>query len=111
MRLSKCKAERAAEVDSELDAQEGVKPVVSSEWNAMRAALDKRLGVLEDRVVPVKDYDYVEQMWRLASTGRRPVRRWLARMRRTRMRSYRVGSSGPLHNPAERQQGRRAGQR
>ena len=53
---AQARVKKAAEVDAEYDAQEITKPVVSSEWTAMREALDKRLGVMEDRVVPAKEY-------------------------------------------------------
>ena len=53
---AQARVKKAAEVDAEYDAQEITKPVVSSEWTAMREALDWRLGVMEDRVVPAKEY-------------------------------------------------------
>lgn len=53
---AQARVKKAAEVDAEYDAQELTKPVVSSEWSAMREALDKRLGIMEDRVIPAKEY-------------------------------------------------------
>ena len=41
----------AAEVDAEHDVQEWVKPVVAGEWAAMKAALERRHGIMKDKVM------------------------------------------------------------
>lgn len=53
---SQTRVKKAAEVEAEFDVQNAAKPLVSTEWSSLREALDKRLGVLEDRVIPAKDY-------------------------------------------------------
>ena len=53
---AKTRVQRSAEVDAEYDAQEWTKPVVAGEWAAMKAALEKRQGILGDKVAPAKEY-------------------------------------------------------
>ena len=53
---AKTRVQRSAEVDAEYDVQEWTKPVVAGEWAAMRAALEKRQGTLDDKVAPAKEY-------------------------------------------------------
>ena len=50
------RTQRAAEVEAEYDTKEWVKPVVPSEWMAMKTALEKRVGKLDERVAPAKEY-------------------------------------------------------
>ena len=47
---------KPAEVEAEYDSREWTKPVVASEWMAMKSALEKRLGVMEDKLCPAKEY-------------------------------------------------------
>ncbi len=50
------RVQRAAEIEAELDTKEHVKPLVNSEWLAMKAGLEKTTGHLEERVTPAKEY-------------------------------------------------------
>lgn len=50
------RSQRAAEVDAEHDVQDRVKPVIAGEWSSMKTALEKRLGIVEDRIMPAKEY-------------------------------------------------------
>ena len=53
---AKTRSQRAAEVDAEYDSLQWSRPVVAGEWAAMRSALEKRYGHLEDKVYPAKEY-------------------------------------------------------
>ena len=53
---AKARAQRSAEADAEFETQEWTKPVVAGEWFAMKTALERRLGALEDKVAPAKEY-------------------------------------------------------
>eukprot|EP00435_Cladocopium_sp_Y103_P043568 s631_g12.t1 len=53
---AKTRVQRSAEVEAELDTKEWRKPVVSSEWLAMKAGLEKALGALDDKTLPAKEY-------------------------------------------------------
>ena len=53
---AQARSQRAAEVDAEHDVQEWTKPVVAGEWAAMKSALERRHGLMEDRVMPSKEY-------------------------------------------------------
>ena len=53
---AQARSQRAAEVDAEHDVQEWTKPVIAGEWAAMKAALERRHGLMEDRVMPSKEY-------------------------------------------------------
>ena len=53
---AKTRVQRSAEVDAEYDIQDRAKPVVPGEWMAMKVALEKRLGAIEDKVMPAKEY-------------------------------------------------------
>ena len=44
------------EVDAEHDVMDRAKPLVPGEWASMRAALERRQGQLEDKVMPAKEY-------------------------------------------------------
>ena len=50
------RSERIAEADAECDLQDRAKPMVPGEWAAMRAALERRHGNIDDKVMPSKDY-------------------------------------------------------
>ena len=45
-----------AEVDAECEAQDRTKPMMPSEWTAMKQALERRRGHLEDKMAPSKEY-------------------------------------------------------
>eukprot|EP00435_Cladocopium_sp_Y103_P016869 s1943_g4.t1 len=47
---------RAAEIEAEMDTKEWTKPLVNSEWLAMKAGLEKAVGVLDDKATPSKEY-------------------------------------------------------
>eukprot|EP00913_Durusdinium_trenchii_P023640 g22210.t1 len=53
---AKTRSQRAAEVDAEYDSLQWSRPVVAGEWAAMRSALEKRYGHLEDKIYPAKEY-------------------------------------------------------
>ncbi|CAK9111088.1 unnamed protein product [Durusdinium trenchii] len=53
---AKTRSQRAAEVDAEYDSLQWSRPVVAGEWAAMRSALEKRYGYLEDKIYPAKEY-------------------------------------------------------
>ena len=53
---AKTRSQRAVEVDAEYDSLQWSRPVVAGEWAAMRSALEKRYGHLEDKVYPAKEY-------------------------------------------------------
>ena len=48
--------EKVAEADAECDLQDRAKPLVPGEWAAMRSALERRHGPIDDRVMPAKEY-------------------------------------------------------
>ena len=51
------RTQKAAEVEAEYDSKEWAKPVVPGEWQAMKTALEKRLGApLDDKLCPAKEY-------------------------------------------------------
>ena len=53
---ARTRVQRAAEMEAELDTKEWKKPVVSSEWLAMKSGLEKALGYVDDKVWPAKEY-------------------------------------------------------
>ena len=53
---ARTRIQRMAEVEAELDSNEWRKPVVSSEWLAMKAGLEGAVGPLDDAVMPSKEY-------------------------------------------------------
>ena len=53
---ARTRVQRAAEEIAEFDVQEWTKPVVAGEWSAMKSALEKRQGILEDKIAPAKEY-------------------------------------------------------
>ena len=53
---AKTRIQRAAEVEAELDTKEWRKPVMVSEWLAMKAGLEKAVGAVDDRLMPAKEY-------------------------------------------------------
>ena len=50
------RTQKTAEVDAEHDVMDRAKPLVPGEWASMRAALERRQGQLEDKVMPAKEY-------------------------------------------------------
>ena len=50
------RSQRAAEVEAEYDTKEWIKPLVAGEWQSMKGALERRVGRLEDKVMPAKEY-------------------------------------------------------
>eukprot|EP00913_Durusdinium_trenchii_P020480 g19239.t1 len=53
---AKTRSQRAAEVDAEYDTLQWSRPVVAGEWAAMRSAMEKRYGHLEDKIYPSKEF-------------------------------------------------------
>ena len=53
---AKTRSQRAAEVDAEYDTLQWSRPVVAGEWAAMRSALERRYGHVEDKIYPSKEY-------------------------------------------------------
>ena len=53
---AKTRSQRAAEVDAEYDTLQWSRPVVAGEWAAMRSALEKRYGHLDDKIYPSKEF-------------------------------------------------------
>ena len=53
---AKTRSQRAAEVDAEYDTLQWSRPVVAGEWAAMRSALEKRYGYLDDKIYPSKEF-------------------------------------------------------
>eukprot|EP00435_Cladocopium_sp_Y103_P046025 s1206_g13.t1 len=47
---------RSAEIEAEMDTKEWTKPLVNSEWLAMKAGLEKAIGVVDDKSTPAKEY-------------------------------------------------------
>ena len=67
---AKTRSQRAAEVDAEYDTLQWSRPVVAGEWAAMRSALEKRYGYLDDKIYPPKNL--LRRSWRrlkVANTG------------------------------------------
>ena len=50
------RTQKAAEVDAEYEVQDRAKPLVPSEWTAMRQVLEKKYGIMEEKVTPAKEY-------------------------------------------------------
>ena len=50
------RSQKNAELEAELDTKEFVKTVPNSEWQAMRAALDRVAGKQDDKLTPAKEY-------------------------------------------------------
>lgn len=50
------RSQRSAEVEAEYDVQDKPTPLIAGEWTSMRAALERRQGVIEDRVMPAREY-------------------------------------------------------
>lgn len=50
------RTQKNAEMEAELDTKEFVKTVPNSEWQAMRAALDRIVGKQDDKTTPAKEY-------------------------------------------------------
>lgn len=53
---ARTRVQRSAEMEAELDTKEWRKPVVASEWLAMRVGLEKAIGRVDDRTLPAKEY-------------------------------------------------------
>lgn len=53
---ARTRVQRAAEVEAEMDTKDWVKPLVSSEWLAMKAGLEKVVGTLDEKTTPAKEY-------------------------------------------------------
>ena len=50
------RSQKAAEVDAEYEVQDRAKPLVPSEWTAMRQVLEKKYGLMDEKVTPAKEY-------------------------------------------------------
>lgn len=50
------RTQKAAEVDAEYEVQDRAKPLVPSEWTAMRQVLEKKYGLMDEKVTPAKEY-------------------------------------------------------
>ena len=53
---ARTRVQRSAEVEAEMDTNEWRKPIVASEWLAMKAGLEGAVGILDDSVMPSKEY-------------------------------------------------------
>lgn len=53
---AQARSQKNAEIEAEMDTKEFVKKVPMSEWQAMRAALDRLVGRQDDKVTPAKEY-------------------------------------------------------
>lgn len=53
---AQARSQKSAEIEAEMDTKEFVKKVPTSEWQAMRAALDRLVGKQDDKVTPAKEY-------------------------------------------------------
>ena len=53
---ARTRVQRAAEMEAELDTKEWRKPVISSEWLAMKTGLEKALGSYDEKTFPAKEY-------------------------------------------------------
>ena len=53
---AKTRVSRAAELEAEVDAREWKKPLIQSEWLAMKSGLEAAAGRMEERVTPAKEY-------------------------------------------------------
>ena len=53
---ARTRVQRSAEVEAEMDSNEWRKPIVASEWLAMKAGLEGAVGILDDSVMPSKEY-------------------------------------------------------
>ena len=53
---ARTRVSRAAELEAEVDAREWKKPLVQSEWLAMKAGLEASAGRMDDKVTPAKEY-------------------------------------------------------
>ena len=43
-------------VDAEYEGQDRAKPLVPSEWTAMRQVLEKKYGQMDEKVTPAEEY-------------------------------------------------------
>lgn len=53
---ARTRVQRAAEVEAEMDTKDWIKPLVSSEWLAMKAGLERVVGALDEKATPAKEY-------------------------------------------------------
>ena len=53
---ARTRVQRSAEMEAELDTKEWKKPIVSSEWLAMKSGLEKALGLVDEKALPAKEY-------------------------------------------------------
>ena len=53
---ARTRVQRSAEVEAEMDTKDWVKPMVSTEWLAMKSGLEKVIGTVEDKATPAKEY-------------------------------------------------------
>ena len=53
---AKTRVARAAEMEAEVDSRDWKKPVIQSEWLAMKAGLEAANGALDEKVTPAKEY-------------------------------------------------------
>lgn len=55
-RNANTRVEKTAEIDAEAGTKEFTRPIVNSEWMAMRAGLERLEGRVEDKALPSKEY-------------------------------------------------------
>lgn len=55
-RNANTRIEKTAEIEAEAGTKEFTKPIVNSEWMAMRAGLDRLEGKVDDKALPSKEY-------------------------------------------------------
>ena len=53
---AQARSQKSAEIEAEMDTKEFIKKVPTSEWQAMRAALDRLVGKQDDKLTPAKEY-------------------------------------------------------
>ena len=53
---AQARSQKSAEIEAEMDTKEFIKKVPTSEWQAMRAALDRLVGRQDDKLTPAKEY-------------------------------------------------------
>ena len=55
-RNANTRVQKTAEIEAEAGTKEFTKPIVNSEWMAMRAGLDRMEGKVDDKAIPSKEY-------------------------------------------------------
>eukprot|EP00435_Cladocopium_sp_Y103_P055789 s679_g18.t1 len=53
---ARTRVQRAAEMEAELDTKEFKKPIIASEWLALKSGLEKAVGTVDERTLPAKEY-------------------------------------------------------